>query len=128
MKYAKTFIGIRKNYHFIPNGDTILMSSRFAETNLIEGSPATISIEEVTPQTFYACRYEKDWYFRIVIQVSIENNVNVKLIPPIKPASKNVRPTGDNICWVPAKNVICEVNPPEVSTTRKPYHFQDINF
>ena len=50
--------------------------------------------------------------------VLIENNyVNVKFMHSKGPASKFFWSSKDDVCWVPAKNLICEVNLPEASTT-----------
>ena len=69
-EHVTQFRGSRINHQFIPNSDNILMSRisgvDFAASNLIEDSPASINIEEVLPQKFYACHYEKYWYFGIV--------------------------------------------------------------
>ena len=56
-------------------------------SDLIEDSPASINIEEVMSQKFYACRYENDLYFAMANYVLIENDVNVKFMYP-KRASK----------------------------------------
>ena len=37
----------------------------FPVSNLNKDSPASINIEEVIPQKFYACHYKNDWYFGI---------------------------------------------------------------
>ena len=120
---ARQFSGSRKNHQFIPNGDNILMSRisgvDFPVSNLIEDSLASITMEEVIPQKFYACRYENDWYFGIANYLSNENNVIVNIMHPKGPASKIFWPSSDDVCWVPAKNLICVVNPPEASTTRR---------
>ena len=101
----------------------------FPVSNLIDDSPASTNIEEVIPQTFYACSYEKDWYFVIANHVLIENNdVNVKFMHPKGPASKFFWPSKDDVCWVPAKNLICEVKPPEASTTGRFYVLEEVNF
>ena len=61
----------------------------FPVSNLTEDSPVSIDLEEVIPQTFYACSYKNDWYFGIANYVLIENNdVNVKFMRPKGPASK----------------------------------------
>ena len=80
----------------IPIGDNILMSRisevDFPVSNMIEGSPPSINIEELIPQKFYVCCYENDWYFGIANYVLIENNdVNVKFMHP---ASKFFGPVG----------------------------------
>ena len=95
---------------------------------MIKDSPAPINIAEVIPHKFFACHSENDWYFGIANYVSIENNhVKVKFMNPKGPASKFFWPSRDDVCWVPAENLICEVNPPDASTTRRLYVFQ-VNF
>ena len=89
----------RKNHQFISDGGNILITQisgvDFPVSNLTEDSPASIIIEEVIPQEFYVCHYEKDWYFGIANYVSIENNdVNVKSMHPKGTASKFVGPVG----------------------------------
>ena len=113
--------GSRKNHQCIPNSDNILMCQisglDFPVSNLIDDSSASINIEEVIPQKFYACHFENNWYFGIANYVLIENNdVNVKFMHPKGPASKFFRPRRDDVCWVPAENLICEVNPPQATT------------
>ena len=120
---ARRFRGSRKNHQFIPNGDNILMSRisgvNFPVSNLFEDSLASVNIEEVIPQKFYACCYENDWYFGIVNYVPID---------PTGSVSKIFWPSRGDVCWVPPENVICEVNPPEVSTTGQFYVFEEVNF
>ena len=59
----------------------------FPLSNLIEDSPVSINIEGVIPKTFYACRYENDWYFGIANYASLENNdVNLKFMHTKRPA------------------------------------------
>ena len=92
---AETFKGTIKNHQFISNGGSI-SGVDFAVLNLTEHSPGenqlTLSIKELKLQKFYACYYEKDWYFWIVNYVSIENNdANVTFLHIKRPASK--------YCW-----------------------------
>ena len=95
---------------------------------MIEDSPASIYVEEVIPQTFYACSYKNDRYLGIANYVLTENNdVNVKLMHPKGPASKLFWPIRGGNCWVPAENLLFEVNPPEASTTG-PFYVFEVNF
>ena len=55
-----------------------------------------IDITMITPGSYYACRYDGDWFFCIVNFVSLEHNdVNVKFLNPKGPAKsffgQNVR-------------------------------------
>ena len=95
---------------------------------MIKDSPAPINIEEVIPHKFFACRSENDWYFGITNYVSIENNhVKVKFMNPKGPASKFFWPSRDDVCWVPAGNLLNETNPPGNSSTGRFYNFEEIN-
>ena len=80
-------------------------------TYLIEDSPATLSIVEVTQQKFCVSYFDKDWYFGIVSYVSIENsNGNIKFLHPKGPASKFFWSRKTNVCRIPDENVACEEN------------------
>ena len=90
-----------------------------------------LQLESITPGSFYACRYENDWYFGIANFVSTENqDVNVKFLHPKGPAIQFFWPSRDDICWNPISNVICNVQAPKSSATGQFYHFllDDINF
>ena len=96
MKMPDNLEEAKKAHHIFPNGDNILMSGisevDFPVSNMIEGSPPSINIEELIPQKFYVSCYENDWYFGIANFVSIENNdVNVKFMYT---ASKFFGPVG----------------------------------
>ena len=99
-------------------GDNILISRAsgvdVAVTYLIEDSPATLSIVELTSQKFFACYFEKDGYFEIVNYVSIKNdNTNIKFLHPKAPPSKYFWSSNADVCRIPDENVACEENPPE---------------
>ena len=84
-------------------GDNILISRNsgvdVAVTYLIEDSPATLSIVEVTQQKFCACYFEKDRYFEIVNYFSIVNsNVNIKFLHSKGPASKYSWSSKADVC------------------------------
>ena len=94
----------------------------FPVSNLIEDSPASVNIEEVIPQKFYVCCYKNNWYFGKANYVLIENNdVNVKFLRPKGPTLKFFWSSRDDVCWIFAENLICEVNPLETSTTGQFY-------
>jgi len=65
---ASTLKGTRKNHQFIPRADDITMNRISGEdyaTLLVQASeniPQPMSIENILPRSFYACRYEHEWY------------------------------------------------------------------
>ena len=105
------------------------ISVDFPVSNLIEDSPASIDIVEVTPQKLVVMLAVKKVIGTLGQQiVSIENNdVNVKFKHPKGPALKFFCPSKDDVCWVPAEDLMCEANPPEASTTGKFYVFEEVN-
>ena len=105
------------------------ISVDFPVSNLIEDSPASIDIVEVTPQKLVVMLAVKKVIGTLGQQnVSIENNdVNVKFKHPKGPALKFFCPSKDDVCWVPAEDLTCEANPPEASTTGKFYVFEEVN-
>ena len=120
MFFQKKIFQSRKKHHFILNGDNTLISRisvvDFPVSNLIEDSPASINIDDVVPQKCYACGYKNNWYFGMGNYVLIENN-DVEFMYPKEPASKYFWPCRGDVYWVPAENLICEVNPLEASTS-----------
>ena len=68
MKMPDNLVEAEKNISLF-QWDNILMSQisgvDFPVSNLNKVSPASINIEEVIPQKFYACHYKNDWYFGI---------------------------------------------------------------
>ena len=66
---------------------------------------------------------EKDYILKLV------TFLHLQVITPCQKVNRYFVPdTRDDICWVPAKNLICEVNLPEASTTRQFYVFKEVNF
>ena len=85
------FKGTHKNHQFIPVGKNIQMScvSGDSERADLINTPGMniLNIEEIVPGFFYACLYDKEWYFGIVNSISHETaNVNFKFMHPNGPS------------------------------------------
>jgi len=92
---------------------------------LMKSKANLLSIEDILPGSYYACRYDKDWYFGVANYVSVEHSdVNVKFLHPKGPASQLFWPNMDDICWIPIEDIIAKVDPPtSSSTTGRFYQF-----
>ena len=86
-----TFKGTRRNHEFIPCGNNItksIVSGNHTAKLLLQNDETSISIEDILPGSYYACRYDNDWYFGVANYVSVEHSdVNVKFLHPKGPSS-----------------------------------------
>ena len=89
-------------------------------------SNVEVSIEDIKPGRFYACKYNEDWYFYNANFVSVENgDVNIKFLHPKGPASKFFWPRRDDICWIPIEDFYGEVDAPSTGSTWRYYSFDE---
>ena len=86
-----TFKGTRRNHEFIPCGNDItlsLVSGNHSAKLLLQNDENSISIQDILPGSYDACRYDNDWHFGVANYVSVEHSdVNVKFLHPKGPAS-----------------------------------------
>jgi len=83
-------------------------------------------LSKILPGSYYACRYDTEWYFCMVNYVSFEHlDVNVKFLYPNGPAFKFFCPHRDDTCWIPVNDMICQVEPPSSGSTGRFYSFLD---
>ena len=126
---APKFKGTRKNHQFVPSGNNVLMrrvSGGSEVCNLVQQNVDDSDMSRIIPGSYYACRYDSDWYFGIVNYVSVEHlDVNVKFLHPKGPATKFFWPSRDDVCWIPINYVICQVEPPSAGSTARFYSFDD---
>ena len=121
---ATRFKGTRKHHKFIPQGNEISMSRVSGGSALSYIQSNEIDITMITPGSYYACRYDGDWFFCIVNFVSLEHHdVNVKFLHPKGPAKSFFWPEREDICWVPLNEIICKVDPPSAGSSARSYGF-----
>ena len=72
-----------------------------------------MDFNNITPGSYYACKYDNDLYFCIYNQVSMEHgDVNVKLIHPKATAKNFCWPDREDVCWICLNHMICRFNSP----------------
>ena len=123
-----TFKGTRRNHKFIPCSGNITMSfvsgNRSLPCLLLQSNASTMSVEDILPGSYYACKYDNDWYFCVANYVSVEHSdVNVKFLHPKGPASQFFWPKRDDTCWIPTEHIIKRVDPPSSGSTGRCYSF-----
>ena len=89
-----------------------------------------MDLNDITPGSYYACKYDNDLYFCIINYGSMEHSdVNVKFMHRKAPAKKSFWPDHEDVCWIPLNHMICRVKPPSYGSTARYYSFDedDIN-
>jgi len=90
-----------------------------------ESIQQSMSIENISPGSFYACRYENEWYFGVANYVSVENSdVHVIFLHPKGPAVQFFWPSRDDICWIPINDIVTKVEAPVSGSTGRFYRFE----
>ena len=76
-----------------------------------------MDLNDITPGSYYSCKYENDLYFCTANYVSMKHgDVNVKFMNPKAPA-KFFWPDCKDVCWIPLSHMICRVKPPSSGST-----------
>ena len=116
-----TFKGTRRNHEFIPCGNNItksIVSGNHTAKLLLQNDETSISIEDILPGSYYACRYDNDWYFGVANYVSDEHSdVNVKFPYSKGLASQFFWLRNDYIFWIPIESIMTRVDPPSSEST-----------
>ena len=130
---AKTFKGTISNHQFISSKNSLILKKTpksvcLKEVSLSAGgnSKLKVSVKDIKPERFYACRYNNDWYFCNANCVSVEDgDINVKFLHPKRPALKFFWPCCDDICWIPTEDFHKEVEAPSTGSTARYYSFDE---
>ena len=130
---SSTFKGTQSHHQFIPNvsrASLTMKKTSFAthskEYSLAEGgsSKVQMTIEEIKPGKFYTCQYDNGWYFCVANYVSSKSgDGNMKFLYPKGPSKIFLWPQCDNACWIPIKDVYCEVDAPSTGSSAWFYCF-----
>ena len=84
--------GTRNHHQFVPEGSSMRMicisgSTFNVDNHIIDTN--RMDLNDITPGSYYACKYDNNLYFCTVNYVSMEHgDVNVKFVHPKAPAKK----------------------------------------
>ena len=85
-----------------------------------------MDLNDITPGSYYASKYDNDLYFCVVNYVSMEHaDVNAKFMHPKASAKKFVWPDHEDVCWIPLNHMICRVEPSSSGSTDQYYSFDE---
>ena len=85
-----------------------------------------MDLNDITPGSYYASKYDNDLYFCVVNYVSMEHaDVNAKFMHPKASAKKFVWPDREDVCWIPLNHMICRVEPSSSGSTDQYYSFDE---
>ena len=105
--------GTRNHHQFVPEGSSMRMicisgSTSNVDKHLVDTS--RMDLDNITPGSYYACKYDNNLYFCIVNCVSMECG-DVKFMNPKAPAKKFFWTYHEDVCWIPLIHMICRVGP-----------------
>ena len=93
------------------SGSTSNADNHIVDTNRMD-------LNNITPCSYYACKYDNDLYFCIANYVSMEHgDADVKFMHIKAPAKKIFWPDCEYVCWIPLNHTICRVDPPTSGST-----------
>ena len=103
------------------SGSTSNVDNHIVDTNRMD-------LNDITPGSYYACKYDNNFYFCIVSYASMEHcDVNMKFMHPNTPAKKLFWPDCEDVCWIPLNHMVCRVKPPSSGGTAQYYSFDEAN-
>ena len=92
-RFAKAeCIGTRNHHQFVPEGSSMRMIRISGSTTSVDDhifDMNRMDLNDITPGSYYACKYDNNFYFCIVNYASMEHcDVNMKFMHPNTPAKK----------------------------------------
>ena len=113
--------GSRNHHQFVPEVSSMRMIHISVSTSNVDNHIIDINridLNDITPGSYYACKYDNDFYFCIVNYVSVEHgDINMKCMHPKAPTKKLFWPDHEDVCWIPLNHMICRVEPPSSGST-----------
>ena len=125
---CKTIPGTRSFHCVIASEYGLSFSKLSGEPSLYPLSVQTkgneISTDNIPEASYARCLYEKEWYFGMVQEVSVEkNDVLVKFLHPNGPSVYFHWPAIEDKCWVPVEHILQLLSIASVNTSGHHYTF-----
>ena len=81
---------------------------------------STISLSDLIPGGYVACKYDEHWWLGNICEISEEEqDVKVKFMHPHGPARTYSWPRKEDECWVPLMHIITSIDAPLTSTGQR---------
>ena len=115
----------RSNHHFIP----LSSSSKFAHKLSIEDEshaithdfnfPTTFQLRDIRPMTYVSFLYDSFWWVGLATQIDVgQGDVKGLFMFPHGPRETFNWPETYDSCYLPMKNILCQIASPTTTTGR----------
>ena len=127
---GNTVPGTRSSHHFIPISSSKIAHKLSSEDESHAGThdfnlPTTFQLNDIRPMTCVTCLYDSFWWLGLVTQVDVEQgNVKVQFMFPHGPHKTFNWPETEDSCYVPIKNILCQISS-STTTTGRTYKITD---
>ena len=110
---GNTVPGTRSSHHFIPISSSKIAHKLSSEDESHAGThdfnlPTTFQLCDIRPMTCVTCLYDSFWWVGLVTQV----DVKVQFMFPHGPCKTFNWPETEDSCYVPIKNILCQISSP----------------
>ena len=114
---GNTVPGTRSSHHFIPLSSSKIVHKPSSEDESHTGThdfnlPTTFQLCDIRPMTYVTCLYDSFWWVGLVTQV----DVKVQFMFPHGPCKTFNWPETEDSCYVPIKNILCQISSPTTIT------------
>ena len=130
---GNTVLGTRSSHHFKPLSSSKIAHKLSSEDDSSAGThdfnlPVTFLSCEIKPMTYVTCCYDSFWWVGLVTQVDInQGDVKIQFMSPHGPCKTFNWPETEDLCYVPIKNILCQISSP-VTTTGRTYKITDEDY
>ena len=114
---GNTVPGTQSSHHFIPLSSSKIAHKLSSEDESRAGThdfnlPTTFQLCDIRPMTCVTCLYDSFWWVGLVTQV----DVKVQFMFPHGPCKTFNWPETEDSCYVPIKNILCQISSPTTTT------------
>ena len=107
----------QSSHHFIPLSSSKIAHKLSSEDESHAGThdfnlPTTSQLCDIRPMTYVTCLYDSFWWVGLVTQV----DVKVQFMFPHGPCKTFNWPETEDSCYVPIKNILCQISSPTTIT------------
>ena len=121
---GNTVPSTQSSHHFIPLSSSKIAHKLSSENESHDGThdfnlPTTFQLCDIRPMTYVTCLYDSFWWVGLVTQVDVEQgDVKVQFKFPHEPHKTFNGPETEDSCYVPIKNILCQISIPTTTTGR----------
>ena len=122
--------GTWSRHHFIPLSSSKIAHKLSSENESLARTYdlnllTTFQLFDIRPMTYVTCHYNSFWWVGLVTQVDVEQDgIKVQFMFPHGPHKTFNWPETEDSCYVPIKNILCQISS-STTTTGRTYKITD---